>query len=191
MKKKRLAIFLILCTTILIGQDSNTETHKSIGVNYFGELGFRPGIEIDYKLNLWKIEKEKNVFEKQLNLRPSFAYYRYSHYSNNFLISLKLNYQLKFNKKENGKYLFIEPSIRMGYLRYFFIGNVYELNNNEFTKKRFRGSNSFIFGGAFDFGGYLSKKADWIAGFDYYAEATEDKLILHRFVVKLGTRIKF
>ncbi len=193
-KMKKLAILTMLLFSVLLlfGQAVNEPKERSIGVNYFGELGFNPGLEIDYGMNLLKKEKErkKRVMVSQLNLRPSIAYYHYSHYSNNVLISMKLNYQVKFVNKENNKYLFIEPFMRIGYLRYFLVGDVFETKNNVLEKVRFAGSNSFVLGGAFDLGGYISKRYDWLLGFDYYAESTEDRLILHRFAAKLGTRIK-
>ena len=103
---------------------------------------------------------------------------------------MKLNYQVRFINKKTRKYLFIEPFLRIGYLRYFLAGDVFETQNSGFEEVRFRGSNSVIFGGAFDMGGYISKRFDWIFGFDYFAESTEDKLMLHRSAAKLGTRIK-
>lgn len=193
MKKQAITTILIFFTILLFGQSPKEVRDRSIGINYFGELGFNPGLEIDYGLNLWKKEKERKrrVIKKQLNLRPSLAYYHYPHYSNNVLFSMKLNYQVKFvNKEKKHKYLFVEPFVRIGYLRYFLAGDVFETQNNGFNEVGFRGSNSIVFGGAFDVGGYLSKRFDWLLGFDYYAENTEDKLILHRFAAKLGTRIK-
>ena len=164
---------------------------RNIGINYFGELGFRPGVEIDLGFSVWEKEKEKQrIIRNQLSFRPSLAFYHYSHYSNNVLLSMKLNYQVRFINKKTRKYLFIEPFLRIGYLRYFLAGDVFETQNSGFKEVRFRGSNSVIFGGAFDMGGYISKRFDWIFGFDYFAESTEDKLMLHRFAAKLGTRIK-
>jgi hypothetical protein len=192
MLKQLLTVLFIFCTLFLFGQSSEEPKESNIGVNYFGELGFRPGLELDCGLSFWKKAKEgkKRIVSQQLYLRPSFAYYHYSHYSNNLLLSMKLNYQVKFTNKENNKYLFVEPFLRLGYLRYFFIGDVFQTQNNGFEAVNLRGSNSFVFGGAFDVGGYISKRLDWIFGFDYYAESTEDNLILHRFVAKLGARIK-
>ena len=182
---------LLFFTVFLFGQSSAVVKDKNIGINYFGELAFRPGIEADYGLNLWtRASGKKQINIQQLNLRPSLVYYHYPHYSNNFLLSVKLNYQLRFVNQENGKYWFVEPFVRVGYLRYFFSGEVFETQNNEFTAVKLRGSDSLVFGGAFDVGGWISKRFDWIFGFDYFAEATEDDLLLHRFAVKLGTRIK-
>ena len=101
-----------------------------------------------------------------------------------------MNYQFRFTNNKRQKYVFVEPFIRLGYLKYFFVGDVFESQGDGFEKVRFRGSDSFIFGGAFDVGGYVSKRFDWILGFDYLAERTEDKLLLHRFAAKLGTRFK-
>lgn len=192
MKKQAITMLLVFSTILLFGQSPKETGSNNIGVNYFGELGFRPGLEIDYGLNLLNKneEQQKRLFTNQLTVRPSFAYYHYSNYSNNILLSLKLNYQLKFNKQKSNRYIFVEPFGRIGLLRYFLSGDVFETQDNEFTKVKFRGSNSFVFGGGLDLGGYLSKRFDWLLGFDYYAEKTEDKLTLHRFVLKLGTRIK-
>ena len=191
MTKSILCLLLALQVSLAFSQDSTETTKRSIGIHYFGELGFKPGIEIDYGINLRTTvrEKKKVYLEKQLNLRPSLAYYRYAHYSNNYLLSVKLNYQLKFENKKTEKHLFIEPFIRAGYLRYFLSGDVYETRGSALKEVRFRGSNSLILGGMFDVGGSLTKKADWLLGFDYFAESTEDKIVLHRFAIKLGTRI--
>lgn len=201
MKKQTITLLLVFSSIFLFGQSpkkvlDGNEGKKgkdtSIGINYFGELGLRPGIEVDYGIGLWKKDKEteKRIFTNQFNIRPSLAYYRYANYSDNILLSLKLNYQLRFKKKTNDKYLFVEPSARIGLLRYFLAGDVYETQEGGLKEVNFRGSNSIIFGGGLDIGGYLSQRSDWLLGFDYFAEGTEDKLTLHRFVLKLGTRIK-
>ncbi len=189
MKKQVLTVILIISTILLFGQSPKD---RDIGINYFGELGIRPGLEVDYGLNFWKKAKKgkRKIITQQLYFRPSFAYYYYPHFSNNLLLSAKLNYRIKFTNNKNHKYLFAEPFVRVGFLRYFLVGEVFESGNNGFTEVNLKGSNSIIFGGAFDVGGYISKKFDWLLGFDYYAESTEDKLILHRFIAKLGTRIK-
>lgn len=185
-------LFLLFTGLILSGQNTSNHSSTDIGINYFGELGFRPGVELDLGINLWQLEKEKRDKKRLLNLklRPSFAYYHYSHYSNNFLLASKLNYQIKYYNKKKTKYLFLEPFVKIGYLRYFLAGDVFTMNGNDFEKLRFRGSNSLVVGTGLDLGGYLSPKLDWLFGLDYYAERTEDKLTLHRFVAKLGIRLK-
>ena len=70
------------------------------------------------------------------------------------------------------------------------MGEIYQTTGQGFEGKKNAGSNSFIVGGGLDFGGYLSKRFDWLIGMDYFIENTADKLILHRFVAKIGTRIK-
>lgn len=192
MKKLLTTILFIFSHFLLLGQTESSKANKDIGLNYYGELGFRPGLELDFSQNLWNAEKQKKtrVQEKYLNLRPSIAYYRYPNYSNNALAALKLNYQARFYNKANTKYLLVEPFVKVGYLRYFFSGSVFKTAGTGFKEARFSGSNSFVFGSGIDLGAYLTKRFDWLFGFDYYAESTEDKLILHRFVAKLGTRIK-
>ena len=190
MKKQIITILLLFFSTLLFGQSSKKEFN--LGINYFGELGFRPGLEIDFGVSVWQEENDQNIKIKlsQINLRPSIAYYHYPHFSNNLLFAFKVADHTRIINKNNGRYIFFEPFFKIGYLRYFFKGDVFETTNNGFTEARFQGSNSFVFGGGFDFGGYLSKKIDWMVGFDYYAERTEDNLTPHRFVAKLGTRIK-
>ncbi len=193
MRKFLVVLFLVSLASGLSAQEATIKViDRNIGINYFGELGFRPGVELDYGWELLKVQKEKQkrIFERSLSMRPSIGYYHYAKYSNNYLFSLKFNYQFKFINKQSKKHLFVEPFVRLGYLRYFFSGDVFETVGNEIEKVNFRGTNSFIFGGAFDLGGYLTKRFDWLLGFDYFAERTEDKLLLNRFVAKLGTRIK-
>ena len=191
MRQLSLILSLLFLTMMVFGQ-SGTATQNDIGISYYGELGLRPGIEIDYgiPLSLKRKERKRRMIEKQIKLRPTFAYYHYPHYSNNLLMGVSLNRQLQFIIKKNGKYFFFEHWLKVGYLRYFFTGDVFETDGNGFKEVNFRGSNSFIAGGAFQVGGYISKKVDWLFGFDYYAEKTEDQLILHRFFAKVGIRIK-
>ena len=192
MKKHQLTILFLFSIIFLFGQSSSDKAAHTIGIAYYRDLGFRRGIAVDFGINLRNTQKEKksSILERQLNFRPALTYYRYPHFSNNFSAALKLNYQFKFINPKKDRHVFIEPFIKVGYLRYFFAGEVFETTNNGFEEVPFGGSNSLIFGGAFDLGGSLSKKVDWLVGFDYFAESTEDQLILHRFAIKLGTRIK-
>ncbi len=192
----RILIFLIIVSqsNFLLAQDTISHSDKNIGINYFGELGLRPGIEIDCGFPLWNREsmkeKKKRKVQQYLHFRPSIAYYFYARNSNNFLLAPKLNYQLRFAKASNGRYFFIESSVKIGYLRKSLIGEKYRLTDGNFEEVKRAGTNSIVLGSGLDFGGYVSKSIDWLIGFDYLIESTQDQLILHRFVAKLGVRKK-
>lgn len=168
---------------------------QNIGIGYYGELGFRPGVQVDYGLSILKKEipkeEKKRYFSHQLNLRPALAYFRYAHNSNNYLLSANFNYQLQWVNKTNQRYLFVEPVISIGILRKAYIGEIFQTTGDGFDEKIGAGTTSFTVGGGLNLGGYISKRFDWVLGMDYFIENTEDKLVLHRFVVKLGIRIKF
>ena len=188
------AIILILQFNVVFGQSEEETKYRNIGVSYFGELGLRPGFELDYGFLLLNKEnpkeEKKRFWRHQLYLRPSFAYYYFAHNSNNFLLSAKFNYQLSLVKRSNLHYFSIEPYLKTGYLRKSFIGEVYKTTEDGFEEVKNAGTNSIVFGGGLNFGGYISKRFDWILGMDYFIELTEDELVLHRFVAKIGTRIK-
>jgi len=192
--KTILTLLFLLQSLLLFAQSETLEKPKSVGIHYFGELGFRPGLEVDFGLpilkNKIKRAEKKRLLFLQGYLRPSFAYYHYAHFSNNFLLGLKFNYQFKLVNSENYKYLFAEPYLKIGYLRYAFIGEIFDTANGGFEERNFGGANSIVLGAGLDFGGKITNRFDWLVGFEYLAESTDDKLLLHRFVFKLGTRIK-
>lgn len=189
-----LCMLLLLFVNFSMAQEATTPSNKNLGIYYFGELGLRPGLEIDYGLPLWNKESMKENKKRgashSLHLRPSAAYYFYSNNSNNFLFASKLNYQLRFVKASNSKYFFLEPFIKIGYLRKSLIGEKFQLSDDGFESVKRAGVNSLVAGSGLDFGGYVSAGVDWLFGFDYFIERTQDKLILHRFAVKLGLRKK-
>jgi len=193
MNNSILSLLLVFSIMSLSAQEQTNERTKELGVSYFGELGLRPGVELDYGLPLWSkessSEKKRNLIQL-LNLRPSFAYYFYNKNSNNFLLSAKLNYQLRFVKNANQRYFFVEPFIMAGYLSKSFLGEIYQTTSEGFEIINNAGSNSLALGSGIDFGGFVSKGMDWLLGFEYFIENTADELILHRFVGKLGVRIK-
>lgn len=178
---------------LLVGQNEQGVNGNNLGVNYFGELGLRPGLEIDYGIQLQQKHKikedKKRDLSRFLHIRPSLAYYHFSNNSNNFLLSGKLNYQFRFIKKSNQKYFFVEPYVKIGFQRKSFIGEIYQTSTTGFQEVNAAGSNSFILGNGLDLGGKINDRIDWLFGVDYFIELTEDALVLHRFVSKLGTRI--
>lgn len=186
MKSLILILSFIFSFQIVFGQN--------IGVGYYGELGLRPGVEVDYELRLLEKgtqeENKKRYFSHRLNFRPALAYYWYAHNSNNFLMTANFNYQLRWVNSSNLQYLFAEPFARVGILRKSYIGEIYRTTAEGFDEEIRAGTNSFTLGGGLNLGGYISKRFDWIMGMDYFIEDTEDGLILHRFVLKLGIRIK-
>lgn len=175
-------------------QDISKKDFKNIGINYFGELGLRPGIEIDFGFPLKIKENKKDNKKKYLShfiyLRPTLAYFHYPHNSNNFQLGFKFNYQFKTVNTFTNRYLNFEPYLKIAYLRKSFIGEIYETVNEDFIEKNNAGTNSYTLGLGLDFGGYLNQRIDWLFGVEYFSEFTSDQLILHRFLAKLGIRIK-
>ncbi len=194
MKINTITILLFFLTTIVQAQSENKNDYYNLGINFIAELGLRPGFEVDYGIPLFAKtrakESKKRSLSHQLHLRPSFAYYRFAHNSNNFLLTAKLNYQFRIVNSSNQRHLSIEPFLRIGYLRKAYIGEIFQTTAQGFEALSGAGTNSFIRGSGLDFGGYLSSKIDWLFGAEYFFESTPDKLNLQRFLVKLGTRIK-
>ena len=179
---------------MLFGQVVESKKEYDLGINYYGELAFRPGLEIDfgYPILFTKAKPtEKNItFTKALYLRPAISYYYFPVKIDHFLLATKLNYLLKFQSSKNQRQFSVEPYIKAGYLRTQYRQGVYETTTSGFEAKESFGTNSLALGSGIDLTGSLSKDLLWLIGFDYFAEFTDDSLILHRFVGKIGTRIK-
>lgn len=194
MDKLILFFIALLHLNLLSAQTDSPRKLNNIGLSYFGELGFRPGLELDYGYQLSNKgqakEDQKRHFNFQLHLRPAIAYYRYAHNSNNYLFATKLNYKISLVNNSNLRYLFIEPFARIGYLRKSYLGEKFTTTDQGLESSKFAGTSSIALGGGLNLGGYICKNLDWIIGLDYFIEKTEDQLILHRFVAIVGTRIK-
>jgi len=183
---------LFFCINCIYAQQDK-KNYQEIGFYYFGELGLHPGVEIDYRINIWENTKtkEKRSLSHQINFRPSIAYYRLTKYTNNFLFTPNFNYQLKLKNNKTQRYLFIEPSLKFGYLRYSYIGEIYETSNTGFEERNFGGGNSFIYGGGLNIGGSIKpNKLDWILACEYLAEVSEDVIVISHINFKIGVRLK-
>jgi hypothetical protein len=184
--KKELSILILLLLSC-----GSTYAQRSIGIHYFGELGLHPGLEIDYGLPILhkNIPKEKRILSRQLDFRPSIAYYHLPKYTHNFLLTPSINYQLRSTNSESQKYLFAEPTIKLGYMRYSYIGEIYESTPDGFEEKNRGGGNAFVFGSGLNLGGSLKpNQVDWIFGVEYLAELSEDGLFINHINFKLGVR---
>jgi hypothetical protein len=180
----------------MFGQDSLFISPKTLGIEYFGELGFHPGIRIDYGVPLWintKLQGKKNrSFLQQLNLRPKIGYYYLPKYTNNFFIGTDLALKFKTTNVIKKKHLLFESFLGIGYLRYSYIGTIYESTaSGGFTEKKSGGGNSAILSTGFLVGGSLpGSLLDWIIGVEYFLEFSEDKLIIQHPSARLGVRVK-
>jgi len=170
------------------------EKTNEIGISYYGELGLNPGVEIDYgsTLSQWSKEKNKRSVQQQINFRPSLSYYNLPKYTNNYIIASSLNYQFRLVKKDSDKYWYLEPFLKIGYLRYSYIGDIFETDDNgNIQETNFRGGNSFVFGSGLNVGGSLKvDRMDWLIGTEYLPELTDDKLFINHVIFKLGIRRK-
>ena len=189
-------IILLIITLFYIKISFGQEKEKIpivFGIQYYGELGFHPGVEVDYQHNLFEHKKVKNKRSilQQINFRPSIAYYNLPDYTNNFLVTPNLDYHLRIINNEKKSYFFVEPYIKFGYQRYFFKGTTYETTNSEFEERKLSGGNSFVFGSGLSFGGSIKpNKLDWILGVEYLREISEGALFIHHINFKVGVRYK-
>ncbi|MFT5385281.1 MAG: hypothetical protein ACI8VT_003654 [Saprospiraceae bacterium] len=188
-------LFLLLCLP-LYGQDSLLTYPKTLGIEYFGELAFHPGVRIDLGIPIWtntKLKGKKNrTFLQQLLLRPKIGYYVLPKYTNNFFVGTDLSLNFRTTNKKKRKYLFFESFIGLGYLRYSYIGTIYESTaSGGFAERKFGGGNSSIVSTGFLIGGSLpAKKLEWILGIEYFLELSEDKLIIQHPTARFGVRAK-
>lgn len=194
MKKKKiiLLVLTLFCIKISFGQGKE-KLPMVFGIQYFGELGFHPGVEVDYQHNILerkKIKSRRTVLHK-INFRPSITYYNLPDYTNNFLVTPNIDYHLRIINNERKSYFFVEPYIKFGYQRYFYKGTTYETTNSGFEERKFSGGNSFVFGGGLSFGGSIKpNKLDWILGLEYLPEISEGALFIHHINFKTGIRYK-
>lgn len=182
----------LISLSSILGQKAD-ERQREIGIQYFGELGLHPGIEVDYFFPIGEKtkEKEKRQVAHQLAFRPSIAYYYLPQYSHNFLLTPSINYRLKVTSNESGRYCFAEPYFKFGYLRYAYIGKIYETTDTGFEERKFGGGNAFVFGSGLNFGGSLKlDKWDWLVGCEYLGELSEGALFVNHINFKVGTRLK-
>ncbi len=188
-----LCIFYIISNISVFGQKEDTQNKSQLGIHYFGELGLRPGIEIDYSYYFFQKKKvfDKKYIIQRLAVAPSFASYFYTKQSSNYLVASKLQYQFCTGSNKKFRYSYAQPYLKLGYLRSFYSVPVIEIQaDGNFEEKKWRGTNSLVLGSGIDIGGYINKKYDWLFGFEYFVERTEDQLYLHRFVGKLGIQLK-
>lgn len=200
--KKQLANIAKLTTIILLislfgfTTSFGQEKEKSpivFGIQYYGELGLNPGIEIDYQHTLFEHKKvhKKRTTVQQIHFRPSITYYHLRNYTNNFLFTPKFAYQLKTVNNKTQRYFYVEPYLKFGYQRYAFIGSVYETANDGFKKKQLAGGNSFVFGGGLNFGGSIKpNKLDWTFGVEYLPEVSKGTRFIHHINLKAGIRFR-
>ena len=193
MKKKiTLLVISLFCLTMSYGQEKEKQPIV-FGIQYFGELGFHPGIEVDYQRSLFEKKKAKNKRNilHQVNFRPSITYYNLPEYANNFLVTPNFDYHLRIINNEKRSYFFVEPYIKFGYQRYFYKGTTYETINNGFEERKLSGGNSFVFGSGLSVGSSIKpNKLDWILGVEYLPEVSEGALFIHHINLKIGIRYK-
>ena len=187
-----LAVVALFFIEVTFGQEK-VKQPITIGFQYFGELLFNPGLEIDYQFNIFEAIKikKKRTLKHQLKFRPSITYYHLPNYTNNFIATPNFVYHLRTINNERKRYFFLEPYIKFGYQKYIYIGEVYETSNDGFSERKLRGGNSFVFGGGLSFGGSIKpNRVDWIFGTEYLPEISERALYIHHPVLKAGIRLK-
>jgi len=190
-------LFLILLSPSLLGQDSLQINYKTIGVEYFGELGLHPGARVDIGLPLWTNTKLKGKngrkFYQKLIARPHIGYYYIPQYTNNFFFGSDISLQFLTQKTNTKKYFIFESFFGLRYLRYSYQGSIYASNTNGgFDRLKNGGGNSFVFSSGFLIGGSLPvEHLEWILGAEYFGEFSEDKLIVHHPAARVGLRFKW
>lgn len=189
--------FFLLCLSIQVySQDSLDIRYHTISVEYFGELGLHPGAKIDFGLSLWINRnlngKKGRIFYQKMILRPNIGYYNIPKYTNNFFLGGDVSLQFITQKSNTRKYFIFESFVGFKYMRYAYIGRVYESNNSgSFTELENAGGYSKLFSSGFLIGGSLPYKSlEWLAGIEYFIEFPEDKLIIYHPTARFGVRIK-
>ena len=186
-----LLIATLFCLEFSFGQGIAKQP-LVIGIQYFGELAFNPGVEVDYQHHIfeWKKVKLKRTMLHQINFRPSIAYYQLKGYTDNFLLTPNFDYHFRSSNNKKSSYLFVETYIKFGYQRFFFKGTTYKTTDNEFEEIKFAGGNSFVIGSGISFGGSINpNQLDWIFGTEYLPELS-GALFIHHVNFKIGIRYK-
>lgn len=187
-------VFVMCCYSKVLSQDSLRIFNHSIGIEYYGELGFHFGLKLDYGYVLWVNDQlsapEGRSFYQVLQLRPNINYYLLPKYTNNFLIGSDISFKFLSIHDKKQKYFFIESFLGLKYMRYSYIGRIFERNNNGvFEELNNGGGNALIIDTGILFGIPLSsKKLELVFGMEYFAEFPEDRLIIHHPVARLGFR---
>lgn len=193
MWKQIIVLTLFLLSIHLVYGQKKSVKENTIGIQYYGELFFHPGIELDYQFNLFnktKIKKKRSLLH-QVNFRPSVAYYRLPFYSNNYSITPNLDYQLKVINIKTSRYFFVEPYIKLGYLRYTYMGEIYASTNTGFEALKRAGGNALVFGGGLNFGLSLKpNRLDSFLGIEYLGERSQGELFINHLNFKVGFRYK-
>ncbi len=186
-------VFYFTCFTLVYSQESSAKKEHEFSISYFGELMFSPGIELNYHLKLLDLfsEESDNALAHAIYLRPSLTYYRLTKYTNNYMPSLNLEYQFTLKNDEKGKAFSLAPYAKLGYLRYSYIGEIYESNNKGgFEERRNGGGSAFVFGGGLNLTGSIKRtNLNWLAGTEYFSEVSEDKLFINHVALRLGLKV--
>lgn len=178
-----------------LAQDSLSLRFKTIGIEYFGELAFHPGIRVDIGFPLWtntKLRGKRNqIFFQNIIIRPNIGYYHLPKYTNNYFIGSDISMQFLTQKENSRNHFLFESYFGVRYMRYSYIGTIYETNSSGgFEERSSGGGNSFIINSGFLIGGNLPfEHYEWIVGVEYFIEFSEDKLVVHHPTAKLGIRI--
>ena len=188
-------IFLFLFSFQLYGQDSLGVHPKTIGIEYFGEFAFHTGLKLDFGIPFWTNSnfpgKKNRTFSQYLGLRPKLGYYNIPKYTNNFFTGLDLTFQFRTTRNIRKTYFYFESYFGGGYLRYSYVGSIYETTaNGGFVERKSGGGNALMVASGFIIGGSLPfEKLEWLLGAEYFVEFSEDKLIIQHPTIRLGVRI--
>ncbi len=188
-------IFFFIFFCKLSAQDSLGINFKTIGIEYFGELGLHPGIKVDLGIPVWinnkLVGKRNRIFYQNIIIRPNIGYYHLPKYTNNYFVGFDFSLQFLSQKIDQPKYFFFESYFGFRYMRYSYLGKIYETNGSGgFVEKNSGGGNSLLVASGFMIGGNLPvKNISWIIGVDYFIELTEDELVIHHPTARVGIRL--
>ncbi len=196
MKQILLVFFLAFSVHFLYGQDSLKTFPRTIGIEYFGELALHPGVKIDYGIPLWinyrLIGKKDNLFYQKISARPNIGYYHLPKYTNNYFIGSDLTIQFRMYNPNKDRHFFFESSFGFRYMRYSYIGSIYQTSpNGGFEERNSGGGNAALISSGFTLGGSLPfNNSEWIIGGMYMLEFPEDKIVIQHPVATIGIRLK-
>ncbi|MEM6299663.1 MAG: hypothetical protein AAF740_13320, partial [Bacteroidota bacterium] len=103
---KKVALFLLFCSTILSSYAQKEENGRMLSVSYFTPFVTQPGIKVSTAFRL------KEVKDNQLSIRPHFTWFMQSELHQNFILGGDISYTIR--KPE--KYFYLAPSVGVGYL---------------------------------------------------------------------------
>ena len=128
-------------TVFLVGQEEKGNGPDYVSLSYFGEKVFHPGISTAL---LWHKRISPEQGKAVLNLEYGLSAAVYVHPRNHMGLQLKPQGGYFVTLKKGFE---VGALAEMGYMRRFYQGEVFEVNDGNVQQKRLVGQNAFLYGG--------------------------------------------